>query len=143
MPNREEIHTCVEKLLYPTANLTSGLVTSGAALDTLGFDSAHFNIALGAGTGGTGPVASGVEIWHSDDNVTFTLAGNGEGDDTVYPDVVADGVAPAASSTLRIAYVGNKRYAKAIVTGGVLGTFPLTITGHLGYASQKPPANPA
>lgn len=127
MPNREEIHNCVEKMLTPTATST-GTVTS-ASLDMLGFDSAHFNLHYGA----TAPAPTSTTVEESDDDSTFTAA--------PATSVVDDADAHAVSKTRRIAYVGNKRYARVVVVQSA--STILTITGHLGYASRKPTVNPA
>ena len=127
MPNREEIHNCVEKLLTPTATST-GTVTS-ASLNTLGFDSAHFNLAFGA----TAPVPTSITIEESDDDSSFTPA--------PATSVVDDGSAVVASKTRRLAYVGNKQYCHVVVVQSA--STILTITGHMGYAAEKPTANPA
>jgi hypothetical protein len=127
MPNREEIHNCVEKLLTPTATST-GTVTS-TSLNTLGFDSAHFNLHFGA----TAPAPTSVTIEESDDNSSFTAAPAAS--------VVDDAGTHAVSTTRRLAYVGNKQYARVVVVQSA--STILTISGHLGYASQKPTSNPA
>jgi hypothetical protein len=127
MPNREEIHSCAEQMLAATAT-TASPVTS-ASLDCQGFDSCHFNIHCGA------TLAAGLAyaINESDDNSTFTAA--------PATSVVDDAPTPAVSTTIRVAYVGNKRYAQIVVTPG--GSSILTVTGHKGYAAKKPTANPA
>jgi hypothetical protein len=127
MPNREEIHVCVEKMLTPTATST-GTVTS-ASLDCLDFDSAHFNLHFGA----TAPAPTSVTIEESDDDSTFAAA--------PATSVVDDAGAHAVSTTRRLAYVGSKRYARVVVVQSA--STILTITGHKGYASQKPTVNPA
>jgi hypothetical protein len=127
MPNREEIHNCVEKLLTATATST-GTVTS-ASLDTLGFDSAHFNLAYGA----TAPAPTSETIEESDDDSAWAAAPS--------TSVVADAGAHAVSKTRRLAYVGKKRYCRVVVVQSA--STILTITGHMGYAAQKPTANPA
>lgn len=126
MPNREEIHNCVEKMLTPTATST-GTVTS-ASLDCQGFDSAHFNLHFGA----TAPAPTSVTVEESDDNSTFAAAPS--------TSVVDDADTHAVSTTRRIAYVGNKRYARVVVVQSA--STILTITGHMGYAAKKPTANP-
>lgn len=127
MPNREEIHICVEKLLTATATST-GTVTS-ASLDCQGFDSAHFNLHYGA----TAPEPTSITIEESDDDSTFTAA--------PATSVVDDAGAHAVSTTRRLAYVGNKRYARVVVVQSA--STILTISGHLGYAANKPTSNPA
>jgi hypothetical protein len=127
MPNRSEHRNCIEKLLTPTATST-GTVTS-ASLDTKGFDSAHFNLAYGA----TAPTPTSVTVEESDDDSTFAAA--------PATSVVDDSGTHAVSKTSRIAYVGNKRYARVVVVQSA--STILTITGHMGYAEQKPTANPA
>ena len=127
MPNREEIHNCVEKLLTATATST-GTVTS-TSIDTLGFDSCHFNLHYGA----TAPAPTSETVEESDNNSDFTEAPS--------TSVVDDAGTHAVSKTRRIAYVGNKRYARVVVVQSA--STILTITGHLGYADQKPTANPA
>lgn len=126
MPNREEIHNCVEKILTATATST-GTITS-ASMDCQGFDSCHFNLHFGA----TAPAPTSETVEESDDDSTFTTA--------PATSVVDDGGAHAVSTTRRIAYVGNKRYARIVVVQSA--STILTITGHKGYAAQKPTANP-
>lgn len=127
MPNREEIHNCVEKLLTATATST-GTVTS-ASLDTRDFDSAHFNLAYGA----TAPAPTSITVEESDDDSAFAAAPS--------TSVIDDGGTHAVSTTRRIAYVGNKRYARVVVVQSA--STILTITGHLGYPRVKPTVNPA
>jgi hypothetical protein len=127
MPNREEIHSCVEKLLLATATVTTA--QTSATLDTLGFDSAHFNIHYGA----TAPAPTSIVVNESDDDSIWTAA--------PATSVIDDGGAHAVSTTRRIAYVGNKRYSQVVVTPN--GSTILTISGHVGYAAKKPTANPA
>lgn len=126
MPNREEINICAETLLLPTATVSTA--QTSAALDTLGFGSAHFTLAAGA------TLAAGLtyKVTESDDDSTYT--------DADASAVIDTGAALTVSSAKRIAYVGGKRYAKLVVTPG--GSSILTIMGHRGYAAQKPVANP-
>lgn len=126
MPNREMIHNVVSKLLTPTATST-GTITS-TTLDTKGFDSASFNLHYGA----TAPAPTSYKIQESDDDGSYT--------DAPSTSVIDDGGAHAVSTTRRVAYVGNKRYVQAVVVQSA--STILTITGQLGYASQKPTANP-
>jgi hypothetical protein len=132
MPNREEIHNCVEKLLVETTTAADATPVASASLDCQGFDSAHFAIAIGA-TLGVAPGAMTYKVTESDDNSTFT--------DAPASSVVDDGGALAANKAKRVAYVGAKRYAKIVVTPKAADVF--TVLGHLGYPSIKPPANPA
>jgi hypothetical protein len=132
MPNREEIHVCIEKLLVATATATDATPVASAALDTQGFDSAHFTLAIGA-TLGTGSGAMTYKVTESDDNSTYT--------DAAAASVVDDGGALAANTAKRVAYIGAKRYAKLVVTPKANDIY--TVLGHLGYPSVKPPANPA
>lgn len=112
-------------------NLTGGdaSVVTSSAIDCLGFGSAHFNLHIGT------TLAAGLtyKITESDDDSTYT--------DAAATDVVDDAPTPVANKTIRVAYVGKKRYAKVVVTPG--GATDLTITGHAGYAHSKPTANPA
>jgi len=127
MPNREEIHNCAETMLAATDTVTAA-VTS-ASLDCQGFDSAHFNVHIGA------TLAAGLTyaVNESDDNSTFTAA--------PATSVVDDAPTPVASKTIRVAYVGNKRYCQIVVTPG--GSTIVSVTGHRGYAAAKPTVNPA
>lgn len=127
MPNREDIHIRVSKLLTPTATST-GTVTS-ASLDTLGFDSASFNLHYGA----TAPAPTSITVEESDDNSAWASAPASA--------VVDDGGAHAVSTTRRIAYVGNKRYCRVVVVQSA--STILTIAGSLGYPVSVPTANPA
>jgi len=129
MPNREEIHICVEKLLVATTAAADATPVNSTALDTQGFDSAHFNLHIGAVFDG----AMTYKVQESEDNVTFT--------DAVAAEVIDDGSALVASKTKRVAYVGSQRYARIQVTPVALDVY--TVTGHMGYAAQKPTDNPA
>ena len=60
--------------------------------------------------------------------------------DAASTDVVDDQGTPAADTTIRVAYVGKKRFCKIVVTPG--GASDVTISGHTGYAAHKPVANP-
>lgn len=128
MPNREEIHICLEKFLAGAPSATTGTVTS-ASLDTAGFGSAHFNLHWGA----TAPAPTSISVEESDDNSTFAAAAAAS--------VIDDGGTHAVSTTRRIAYVGNKRYCRAVVV--LSASSILAITGHMGYAAMKPTLNPA
>ncbi len=132
MPNREEIHSCIEKLLVPTTTAADATPVVSAALDTLGFDSAHFSLAIGAVLG-TGAGAMTYKVTESDDNVTYT--------DADANSVVDDGGPLAANTSKRIAYRGHMRYTKLVVTPKADDVF--TVLGHMGYPAVKPPANPA
>lgn len=127
MPNREEIHNCAETLVLATTTTTG--VTTTPSIDCDGFDSAHFTIATNTGT-----VASGMtyKITESDDNSTFT--------DAPTTSVVDDGSTLTASKAKRVAYVGNKRYAKLELTPAASTVF--TVFAHRGYAANKPVSNP-
>lgn len=127
MPNREDIHINVAKLLTPTATST-GTVTS-ASLDTLGFDSASFSLHYGA----TAPAPTSITVEESDDNSTWASAPASA--------VVDDGGTHAVSTSRRIAYVGNKRYCRVVVVQSA--STILTITGRLGYPASKPVTNPS
>lgn len=132
MPNREEIHACVEKLLVETTTAADATPVESAALDCRGFDSAHFALAIGA-TLGIGAGAMTYKITESDDNSTYTDAPAGA--------VLDDGGALAVNTAKRVAYRGQKRYTKLVVTPKAADVF--TVLGHLGYPAVKPPANPA
>lgn len=131
MPQREEIHNCAETLLKATATAADATPALSAALDCLGFSSAHFGLAIG-GTLGTGSGAMTYKVIESDDDSTYT--------DAPATAVVDDGDALAVNTTKRVAYVGNKRYAKLSVTPKANDVY--TIMGHRGYAHRKPVSNP-
>lgn len=113
-------------------NLAGGdaSVVTSAALDTLGFDSAHFNLAIG------NTLAAGLTY-----KITECDEESGSYTDAPSTSVVDDAPTPAENKTIRVAYVGAKRYCKLVVTPG--GSTDMTISGHTGYASQKPVINPA
>jgi hypothetical protein len=126
MPNRSEIASCIEKLLLPTTKLTGAaqVVRSGAVVDTQGFDSAHFNIALGTGLAGSSGVAAtiatttGIVIADSSGNAAGTASGAtfAATSDVVFTlgfDASGTKAVPALDKTYRVAYVGNKRFVKA------------------------------
>jgi hypothetical protein len=112
----------------PLAGGASSPVTS-AALDTLGFDSAHFNLHIGS------TMAAGLTY-----KITECDTLGGSYTDAPTTSVVDDAPTPEASKTIRVAYVGNKQFCKLVVTPG--GATDITITGHTGYADKKPVANP-
>jgi hypothetical protein len=126
MPNREQIHVTVSKLLTATATST-GTVTS-ASVDTLGFDSCAFNLHYGA----TAPAPTSETIEESPDNSTWGAA--------AAADVVTDAGTHAVSTTRRLAYIGGKRYARVVVVQSA--STILTITAALGYPDKAPTANP-
>lgn len=128
MPNREEIHSCVEKFLAGAPAATTGTITS-ATLDTQGFGSAHFNLHWGS----TAPAPTSTTVNESDDGSTWAAAPAAA--------VIDDGGAHAVSTTRRIAYIGSKRYAQVVVV--LSASSILAITGHMGYAAQRETANPA
>ena len=133
MPNREEIHNCVEQLLVATTTAADATPVASAAIDTLGFDSAHFTLAIGA-TLGSGAGAMTYKVTECD-----TVGGTYT--DAPSTSVVDDGAALAANTAKRIAYVGAKQFTKLLVTPKANDVY--TVLGHKGYASQKPTANPA
>lgn len=113
-------------------NLAGGdsTVITSAALDTFGFDSGHFNLHFGA----VAPAPTTIAVTESDDDSTYTAAPA----TSVISDY--DTTASLVNKTVRIAYVGNKRYAKIAVTPSA--ATDLTISGHTGYAFAKPVQNP-
>lgn len=128
MPNRELINCLVAKLLLAT-QAGATLAQTSASLDTQGFDSAAFDVHYGA----TAPAPTSVEVQESDDNVSFAAA--------PATAVVLPTGTHAVSKTARYAYIGAKRYCRIVVTPSA--ATDVTITGTLGYAAQKPTANPA
>lgn len=127
MPNRETIHNEVSKLLTATATST-GTVTS-AEVDNKGFDSLSFFLHYGA----TAPAPTSYSVEESDTSGSGFAAAPATS-------VIDDAGTHAVSTTRRVAYVGNKRYARIVVVQSA--STILTITALLGYASQKPTANP-
>lgn len=128
MPNRSEIAICIEQALAGLAAAATGTITS-ASMDLQGFDSGHFNLHWGA----TAPAPTSVTVEESDDNSAWAAA-------AAASVLVPDG-AHAVSTTGRYAYIGAKRYTRVVVV--LSASSILTITGHKGYAAQKPTANPA
>jgi hypothetical protein len=130
MPNREELHISAETHVLDAVAAATAAQTS-ASIDTAGFDSAHFNVAFGA----IAPALTGLKITESDDNTTFTDAPAS----AMVNDYDTSALLP--NKTVRIAYIGNKRYAECVVTPSA-ATDILGITAHRGLASQKPVNNP-
>lgn len=143
MSQRDNISSEVHKLLLATTTTTTGVTTptSGASIDTRGFDAASLCLHLGAAvsTGSTVPSITGLVVSESDDNSTFTVAPSTSLN--LSRDSSAVAYPPAFSKSLRIGYVGNKRYIKMSVKP--TGPTRITITGHLSRPAQAATANPA
>jgi hypothetical protein len=129
MPNREEINVCAETLALATQSGATTAQTS-AALDVQGYDTAHFGIAIGT------TIGSAVAY-----KITECDTSGGSYTDVAAAQMVGAGLTAAANSTIRVAYVGTKRYIKCVVTP--TGATDITITAHRGMPSTMPPANPA
>jgi hypothetical protein len=113
-------------------NLAGGdaTVVTSAALDTLEHDSASFNLHIGA------TLAAGMTF-----KVTECDTVGGVYTDAPATSVVGAAGVPAANTTLRVAYIGNKQFCKLVVTPG--GASDLSISGSLGYPKVAPTTNPA
>lgn len=100
-------HVLVAISLLPAARTASA---DGSTVDTQGYDSAFFEIIVGARTNGAF-VFGGEE---SDDNVNWTAIAASDLT-TTFPTV--DG-SDDASQIYRVGYKGSKRYLRAIVDEG-------------------------
>ena len=126
--NREIIHSHIVKLLLATAANATTAQTS-ASLDTRGFDAASFNLHFGTDA----PAPTSIVIEESDDNSAWNTA--------TATIVDYDTTASLVDKTVRVAYVGPKRYTRVVVTPN--GATDLTITGVLGKPDARATANPA
>lgn len=132
MPNREDINRGASTVLLATTTAGDATPVVSAALDCQGFDTASFQLAIGA-TLGTGSGAMTYAVSECDTvGGTYTAA--------AAADVVDTGGALAANTTKRIAYVGSKRFAKLTVTPKANDVF--SITGYRSNAAGAPVANP-
>jgi hypothetical protein len=115
------------------ANLAGGDASAltTASIDTLGFDAAAFNVHAGA----VAPVPTSIVMQESDDNSAFTAV---SADEQVGEEAVAGW---AVSKTLRLAYVGGKRYARLVITPSA--ATDVTVTATLAKPSAMPTLNPA
>lgn len=129
MPNREQIHKTVATQVAGAPAATTGTVTS-TGVDCDGFDSCQFHLNYGA----TAPAPTSYAIEESDSFGSGYAA-------AAAADVVDDGGAHAVSTTRRIAYVGKKRYCRAVVV--LSGSTILSITALRGYPTHGPAINPA
>jgi hypothetical protein len=128
MPNREEIHQDIIKVLLATNAAATGTQTS-ASMDLLGFDSAMIGFDFGA----TAPLPTSYKLEESDDNSAWN--------DVAAGDKIDDGAVHAVSTCRRVAYVGQKRYVRGTIV--LSASTVLTIIGHRGYGFLKPTLNPA
>jgi hypothetical protein len=115
------------------ANLAGGdaAALTTASLDCLGFDAATFNVHAGA----VAPAPTSVVMQESADDSAWTTVA---ADEQVGEEALADW---AVSKTLRLAYVGGKRYARLVITPN--GSTDLTVTATLAKPSAMKTANPA
>ena len=128
MPNRELVHQIETQLLLA---LQAGATTAktSAWFDTKDFDAATLNIHIGATIGS----AVAYSVHESDDGSTDLGAAPATS-------VIDDAPTPAASTTIRVGYVGNHRYCNITVTP--TGATDITVTGNRFYAAKKPTNNP-
>lgn len=115
------------------ANLTGGdsAAVTTPSIDTRGYDAAAFNIHAGA----VAPAPTSIVMEESDDDSAWTTVASAEQQGR---DAIASW---AINTTLRLAYTGNKRYARLVITPN--GATDFTVTAALGYPSGKPTLNPA
>ncbi len=128
MVNREQMHVVKTIMLTETATST-GTVTS-AAVDTQGFDALTVNLHYGA----TAPAPTSYKLTECD-----TVGGTYT--DVAAGDIIDDGGTHAVSTTRKIAYIGGKRFVKAVVVQSA--STILGISATLGYPSVAPTSNPA
>lgn len=124
---RSLLDSVINLLLTATATST-GTITS-ATFDLLGFEACTFNLHYGA----TAPAPTSYTIEESDDNSSWAAAPAAS--------IIDDGGAHAVSTTRRIAYIGTKRYARAVVVQSA--STILTISGTKGLPHFARTTNPA
>lgn len=136
MPNRSSIDLGIVRLLNATA--TSAAVTNTPSIDTVGMDAVEFDISAGA----TAPVPTSIIVQECDDNATWVAAAAG---DVTGPKTAAGALALttgwAVNTTLRVGYVGNKRYTRVAFTPSA--STIVTITARLSELDRLPPVNPS
>jgi len=127
--------------LIPTVSLVPDQYTAagnGSGVDTKGAEAAMISVITGA-FGGTAPTAS-FKVQESNDNATFTDVADS---DLVGATGNTSGVALAASSAVRIDYIGLQRYVRVAISA-VTGTTPVIRLGgnvllaHLRHAGPQP-----
>jgi hypothetical protein len=127
--------------LNPTASLVPDQYTAagnGTGVDLAGAESALVSIITGT-YGGTTPVAK-YKVQESDDNSTFTDVSD---DNLIGATGNTSGVTIAASSAVKVDYVGTKRYIRVAISA-VTGTTPVirlgasVILSHLRHTSGQP-----
>jgi len=128
MANREQMHDLKVELTYATATTSSGAQKSSAVRNT-GYDAVCHNLHIGA------TLAAGLAYKVQESDTTT----DGDFTDAAADSVVADTITPIASSTIRIAYVGQKPYSRLVATPG--GSTILSMTAVKGMASFQPVAN--
>lgn len=109
----------------PAASIVPDQYTAamnGAGVDLLGFDANVIELVTGA-FGGTTPAAS-FKVQESTDNATFTDVADANLDGITGNPA---GVALAASSLVRVGYLGTARYVRVILSS-VTGTTPIIRT---------------
>lgn len=128
MPTRELVHSVAGKQLLADAAITTATTT--ATLDTQNYDAASFHIRIG----GTAPAPTSVVMNESDDDSTYTVVSAaeqiGEEDITGW----------AINKTLRLGYVGTKRYVQLVITPSA--STIVGVSGLLGLPDQFTPPNP-
>lgn len=133
------IHTVTA--IAPVAARTDNTAIVSSIIDTLGYGSATFALAIGTNTdvnatfavtmdeGDASDLTGSNAVAAADLVGTYALAGYTFGDDT---------------ETRKIGYVGNKRYIRLTVTpsGNDSGNIFLAALAILGHPSRRPTANP-
>lgn len=129
MPNRSIIDILVTLLTLETVSDTAAAQTS-AAVDGFGCDAVTHNLHIGASL-----VAGGTY------KITECDTSGGTYTDAAATDMVGTGITPVASKTIRVGYIGRKRYSKLVFTPG--GATDVTMTATLGRLDNSPRANPS
>lgn len=136
MPSRD-----VRLELDPKVSLVPDQYTAaanGTGIDLQGAEAALITIPTGA-FGGTTPAAT-FTVQESADNATWT---NVADSDLIGATGNAAGVALAASSVVKVSYIGTQRYVRVILAS-VTGTTPViraaadVIRAHLRHAGPQP-----
>lgn len=129
MPQRDSIHDCADKLLFPTTTVTGVQTVSSADLGTTGFDAVGFALSFG-GTLNTGLT---YQVQEGPTSTGYTNAPASS--------VLDDAPALAINTTIRIGYVGMQPHCRLQVT--TAGASILTISGMRSLAHGQPVANPS
>lgn len=133
--NRDSVSDTALRLVLASGAIAA--LTNTTGLDTLGADAGGIDLIAGA----TAPVPTSIVAQESDDNSAWSNVADAE---VIGPRTPAGVLALtqgwAANRTLRVGYVGTKRYFRLAITPS--GSTTVTAIGRLTLLSAQPADNP-